>query len=94
MPCRLDSATGAGKGGSLRTRHRRRRPTLCSGRYPALGTPALWLALVIIGALIFAVALTVLRIGPINRTAGLLLLPYVACLVFASTLNLWAAVHN
>ncbi|WP_411375592.1 tryptophan-rich sensory protein [Arthrobacter sp. MPF02] len=54
----------------------------------------MWLALVIIGALIFAVALTVLRIGPINRTAGLLLLPYVACLVFASTLNLWAAVHN
>jgi tryptophan-rich sensory protein len=62
--------------------------------YPLLGSAALWLALAIIAALIVAVAITVLYFGPISRTAGLLLLPYVAWLVFASTLNWWAAVHN
>jgi benzodiazapine receptor len=64
------------------------------GLYPALGTAALWLALAIIVALIAAVTVTVLYFGPISRTAGLLLLPYIAWLVFASTLNWWAAVHN
>jgi translocator protein len=64
------------------------------GLYPVLGTTALWLALGIILALIAAVTLTVLYFGPISRTAGLLLLPYIAWLVFASTLNWWAAVHN
>jgi tryptophan-rich sensory protein len=64
------------------------------GLYPAIGTAALWLALVIILALIAAVAVTVLYFGPISRTAGLLLLPYVSWLVFAATLNWWAAVHN
>jgi translocator protein len=62
--------------------------------YPALGTPALWLGLVIILALIAAVAVTVLFFGPISRTAGLLLLPYMSWLVFAASLNWWAAVHN
>lgn len=64
------------------------------GLYPALGTAALWLALAIILALIAAVTVTVLYFGPISRTAGLLLLPYVAWLVFASTLNWWAAAYN
>jgi tryptophan-rich sensory protein len=64
------------------------------GLYPTLGPAALWLALAIILALIAAVALTVLQFGPISRTAGLLLLPYVTWLVFASTLNWWAAAHN
>jgi translocator protein len=64
------------------------------GLYPTLGPAALWLALAIILALIAAVTLTVLQFGPISRTAGLLLLPYVAWLVFASTLNWRAAAHN
>ena len=64
------------------------------GLYPMLGAAALWLALAIILALIAAVTITVLQFGPISRTAGLLLLPYVAWLVFAATLNWWAAVHN
>jgi translocator protein len=64
------------------------------GLYPAVGTAALWLALAIILALIAAVAVTVLYFGPISRTAGLLLLPYVSWLVFAATLNGWAALHN
>ncbi|TPV49273.1 tryptophan-rich sensory protein [Pseudarthrobacter phenanthrenivorans] len=64
------------------------------GLYPVLGTAALWVALAIILALIAAVTVTVLYFGPISRTAGLLLLPYIAWLVFASSLNWWAAVHN
>lgn len=64
------------------------------GLYPALGTAALWLALGIILALIAAVSVTVLYFGPISRAAGLLLLPYISWLVFAATLNWWAAVHN
>jgi benzodiazapine receptor len=64
------------------------------GLYPTFGGAALWLALAIIVALIAAVAVTVLSFGPISRTAGLLLLPYVSWLVFAATLNCWAALNN
>ena len=64
------------------------------GLYPAIGGAALWLALAIIIALIAAVAVTVLAFGPVSRTAGILLLPYVSWLVFAATLNWWAALHN
>jgi benzodiazapine receptor len=64
------------------------------GLYPALGTPALWIGFLVIVALAVAVAVTVLRFGPISRTAGLLMLPYLSWIVFASSLNLWAALHN
>lgn len=64
------------------------------GLYPLMGTAALWLGFAIIIALIFAVTITVLYFGPISRAAGLLLLPYVSWLVFAASLNLWAALHN
>lgn len=64
------------------------------GLYPALGTPALWIAFVIIVALAVAVVVTVLYFGPISRTAGILLLPYLAWIVFASSLNLWMALNN
>lgn len=64
------------------------------GLYPALGSPALWIGFVIIVALAVAVAATVLRFGPISRTAGLLLLPYLSWIVFAASLNLWAALNN
>ena len=62
--------------------------------YPSLGSAALWIALAIIAALIIAVTATVLYFGPISRLAGLLLLPYISWLVFATSLNIWAAIHN
>lgn len=62
--------------------------------YPSLGTPALWIGLVIIVGLAVAVAITVVRFGPISRAAGLLMLPYLSWIVFASSLNLWAALNN
>lgn len=64
------------------------------GLYPALGTAALWIALAIILALTLAVTATVMYFGPISRTAGLLMLPYLSWVVFAVSLNLWAALHN
>ena len=64
------------------------------GLYPTLGTPAVWIAFGIIVALAVAVSVTVLYFGPISRAAGLLLLPYLAWIVFASSLNFWAAVYN
>ncbi len=64
------------------------------GLYPALGTPALWIGFGVIVALAMAVSVTVLRFGPISRAAGLLMLPYLSWIVFAASLNLWAALHN
>ncbi|MCP9000538.1 tryptophan-rich sensory protein [Pseudarthrobacter sp. RMG13] len=62
--------------------------------YPLLGTAALWLAFAVILGLIGAVTVTVVRFGPISRAAGILLLPYITWVVFASSLNLWAALNN
>jgi tryptophan-rich sensory protein len=64
------------------------------GLYPVLGTPALWTAFGIIVALAVAVAAAVMLFGPISRAAGLLMLPYLSWVVFASSLNLWAALNN
>ena len=64
------------------------------GLYPLFGSPALWVGFIIIVALAIAVAVTVLRFGPISLTAGILMLPYLSWLVFASSLNLWAALNN
>jgi translocator protein len=64
------------------------------GLYPVWGSAALWLALGIIIALALAVAAAVLLFGPIRRTAGLLMLPYLSWVIYAASLNFWAAANN
>lgn len=64
------------------------------GMYPMIGTAALWLALLIITALFLGVSLTVLRFGPLSRTAGLLMLPYISWIIFSASMNLYAATTN
>ncbi|MCU1515813.1 MAG: TspO protein [Pseudarthrobacter sp.] len=69
-------------------------PLTFFGMYPMIGAAALWLALVVLAAHAAVAAYTVLRFGPISRTAGLLMLPYVSWLVFSASLNLYAALKN
>ncbi|MDQ0679970.1 benzodiazapine receptor [Arthrobacter pascens] len=64
------------------------------GLYPILGSLALWLGLAVILALIVALSFTVMDFGPISTPAGILLLPYLSWVIFAGTLNAWAAVNN
>jgi translocator protein len=69
-------------------------PPTFFGLYPMMGTAALWLGLLVLAALAATVVLTIVHFGPISRTAGLLMLPYISWLVFSASLNVYAAVHN
>ena len=64
------------------------------GLYPFIGPLALWIALVIIVALDVLVLLTVLAFWRVSRAAAWLLAPYLAWLLFATTLNAAVAVLN
>jgi tryptophan-rich sensory protein len=64
------------------------------GLYPVIGAPALWIALVIILALDVAVLLTMLRFWPVRRLAAVLLVPYWAWVLYATTLNAAVALLN
>ena len=64
------------------------------GLYPAIGSPALWIALVIILALDVAVLVTMIRFWKVSKTAAWLLVPYWAWVLFATTLNAALAVLN
>lgn len=55
--------------------------------YPLIGEPAWWIALAVILALIVAVVLLIAVGARVSRTASWLLVPYLAWLIFASTLN-------
>ncbi len=55
---------------------------------------ALWLAFVWIVALLFAVAATTYKFYKVNKTAGLLMLPYLVWTAFATLLNLSIAILN
>ena len=59
------------------------------GLFPAIGGPALWIALAIILALDVLVLLTMLRFWPVRKAAAWMLVPYWAWVLFATTLN-WA----
>jgi translocator protein len=64
------------------------------GLYPAIGVAALWIGLGVILALDVAVLVTLLRFWRISRLAGALLVPYLAWVLFATTLNAGLAVLN
>lgn len=62
------------------------------GLYPSVGVAALWVAAVIILAIDFAVLLTMLAFWRVRRAAAVLLIPYWAWVLFATTLNVGIAV--
>lgn len=64
------------------------------GLYPVIGVSALWIALVIILALDVMVLVTMLRFWPVRRLAAVLLIPYWAWVLYATTLNAALAVLN
>jgi tryptophan-rich sensory protein len=64
------------------------------GLYPFIGAPALWIGLVIIVALDVAVLITMVRFWRVSRPAALILIPYWAWVLFATTLNAGLAVLN
>jgi benzodiazapine receptor len=64
------------------------------GGYTVVGAPALWLALAVIVLLDICVAGTLLVFWPTSRPAALLLVPYLAWILYATTLNWGIAVLN
>lgn len=62
------------------------------GLYPSVGVAALWIAAVIILAIDVAVLLTMLAFWRVRRAAAVLLIPYWAWVLFATTLNVGIAV--
>ncbi|GAB3408289.1 tryptophan-rich sensory protein [Schumannella luteola] len=64
------------------------------GLYPFAGPAALWIGLAIIVLLDAAVLVTMLRFWPVRRLAALLLIPYWAWVLYATTLNAALAVLN
>lgn len=64
------------------------------GLYPAAGPAAWWIALVIIAALDVLVLVTMIRFWPVRRIAAVLLIPYWAWVLYATTLNAAVVVLN
>jgi tryptophan-rich sensory protein len=64
------------------------------GLYPVAGASALWIALAIIAAIDVMVLVTMLRFWRVRRLAAVLLIPYWAWVLYATTLNLYLALHN
>lgn len=57
------------------------------GGYPLIGAPALWLGVAILIVLDLLVVATIAAAWSVSRPAALLLLPYLAWILYASTLN-------
>jgi len=64
------------------------------GLYPVAGGSALWIALLLILAIDAMVLVTMLRFWPVRRLAALLLIPYWAWVLYATTLNAYLAIKN
>jgi len=69
-------------------------PVTFFGMYPMAGAAALWAAFLVICCLAATLAFLILRFGPVDAAAGLLVLPYFSWVVFSASLNLYAAAHN
>jgi tryptophan-rich sensory protein len=48
----------------------------------------------VICVLTATLAFLILRFGPVDAAAGILVLPYFSWLVFSGSLNLYSALHN
>jgi benzodiazapine receptor len=57
------------------------------GAYPFIGTVALWIGVGVIVLLDLLVVATIATAWPVSRWAAALLLPYLAWILYASTLN-------
>jgi translocator protein len=57
------------------------------GGYPLIGPAALWLGVAVIVLLDLLVVATIVVAAPVSRWAAVLLLPYLAWILYASTLN-------
>ena len=64
------------------------------GLYPFIGGAALWAALAIVLALDVVVLITMLRFWSVRRIAAVLLIPYWAWVLYATTLNAALAILN
>jgi translocator protein len=64
------------------------------GLYPAAGPVSWWIALAIIVALDVLVLVTMLRFWAVRRIAAVLLIPYCAWVLYATTLNAAVAILN
>ena len=64
------------------------------GLYPLAGPVSWWIALAIIVALDVLVLVTMLRFWPLRRAAAVLLIPYWAWVLYATTLNAAVAILN
>lgn len=64
------------------------------GAYPLIGGAALWIASGIIVALDIAVVITMLRFARVRPVAAWLLAPYLAWILYATTLSFGLAVLN
>jgi translocator protein len=62
--------------------------------YTVIGPPALWIALAVIVLLDICVVATIITFWPVSRAAALLLVPYLAWILYATTLNWGIAVLN
>jgi tryptophan-rich sensory protein len=62
------------------------------GLYPVIGVAALWIAAIVIVALDVAVLVTMLAFWRVRKVAAVLLIPYWAWVLFATTLNVGIAV--
>jgi translocator protein len=62
------------------------------GLYPVIGVAALWIGVVIIVALDVLVLLTMISFWRVRRIAAVLLIPYWAWVLYATTLNIAIAV--